>query len=158
LKLGLAAAKHVEKIPYQDNVIYSFATKRDDWPQFYVCIADAYAYGSSDLSRIEQIQSDSGSGPLFLKKIAAKAIPENTFLLLESNEPAISGYLHGANHSFQIDVNSVHPLPGELPDIPSSASSVLSVQTNATGLVRQPSASFVLEKQGSDPVANLNVE
>ncbi|PWT91621.1 MAG: hypothetical protein C5B54_04985, partial [Acidobacteria bacterium] len=76
LKLGLAAAKHIEKIPYQENVIYSFATKRDDWPQFYVCIADAYAYGSSDLSRIEQIQSDSGSGPLFLKKIAAKPIPE----------------------------------------------------------------------------------
>lgn len=158
LNLALAQSHHSTKTEFHDSLIYSFPTKRTDWPEFFVSVGDNYAYASSDSNRIQQILQGQNCGPKFLQQLTVEAIPETTFLFLRASKPQLSAQMYGTQHDYYLDAYSTTPITGKLPEMRDSDREVLHFVSNLPCIMNAPSTSFSLSANGTQPVSAITMQ
>ncbi len=155
LKLALASAKKTRKIEFAGGSIYGFPTKDSRYQEIFVYLGDDLAFASSDLDRIKQAGGAEGTGPKFLRKLGVDAIPQDTFLFAQSDNPSLSAIGYGTGHDYRLRMNGDATIVSHLPESKQSGQTVFQLQTNGTEIFNQPATSFSLESEGGDPISHL---
>lgn len=154
IQLALSNSRNVRKIPFEEESIFVVPTKFVDHPELFIHVDEPFAYASSSESRIRKVHTK-GKGPTFLTKLEVHAIPEDTFVFLQAKKPTFSTLIHGTKHVYHLNVSSDAKIPSHLPTWNNSNTAVIQLQTNATEILKQPAASFILYSINDQPASSL---
>ncbi len=155
LKLALASSKNARRTAFGEETIYAFDTKNPEYPEVFVFLNEDFAFAASDLDRIKKaIQKESG-GPLFLRKKSTEAIPEDTFLFVQCNQPQLFVLASGTSPVFRLTVSGDAKIASRLPELTPGKQDVLVVQTNGAEILQQPSATYSLQSVDGDPLSTI---
>jgi len=155
LKLALASTKNARRTDFRGETIYAFDTKNPEYPEVFVFLGEDFAFAASDLNRIKKSIQGESAGPLFLRERKVEAIPEDTFLFLQCNQPDISILASGASPAFHLVVSGEARIASRLPDLTSGQQHVLLLQTNGPEIFDQPSTSYSLQSVEGNPLTTI---
>lgn len=154
LQLALSTSKNIRKIPFDGETIYVVPSKFPDHTEFFIHVDELFAYASSDEARIRKVHSN-GKGPSFLAELEVQAIPEDTFLFLQTQKPSMTTLMFGGKQVYHLRTTSGPKIPSHLPELENIGTFVLQLQTNGTELLKQPSATYALRLINDLPASNL---
>lgn len=155
LKLALASSKNARKIDFGEDTIYGFDTKNPEYHEVFVFLNEDFAFAASDLDRIKKAIRNESGGPSFLRKKSVEAIPEDTFLFVQSNRPQLSAIASGTSPVFHLTASGDAKIASRLPELTQGEQDVLVVQTNGAEIFQQPSASYSLQSVDGDPLSTV---
>jgi hypothetical protein len=155
LNLGLSQARNIEKIDTDQKLFYKIRTKSPYFPFVIVSIQDNFAYASNSFERLKQAYSSEGSGPKFLAESPTEGISENTILFAQLANPNVRALFSGKAKHYAFTVSETPAVVGTPPDAQRPDNEVLRIQTNASGAVGQPSATYLLQSVSGKPVSAL---
>ena len=153
LNLALSSAKNVEKIDSGDKIFYRAKTKDVNFPSVTLYVQENLAYASNNFERLKDSYSKEEGGPDFLKASSVEGIPEDTVIFAQHQDPEIRALLFGSGKSYRIRVSDIPAVDAHAPEIESSSSDVIKIQTNGPGLVHQPAATYLLQTSNGAPVS-----
>ncbi len=154
LQLALSTSKSIRKIPFDGETIYVVPTKFPDYEEFFIHVDELFAYACSNEARIKKVHSN-GQTPSFLARLDVQAIPEDTFLFLQTQKPSITTLLYGGKQVYHLRTTSGFEISSHLPKLENKGTSVLQLQTNGTEVLKQPSATYALRLIDDQPASNL---
>lgn len=155
LRLAIASAKNTRTISFNGETIYAFPTKDATYPEVFVYLGDEFAFSSSNLERLKQSARAQGSGPSFLANLPLEAVPQDTFLFLETKNPQFSIRGYAESHRYHLRVEGASQISSHLPEYNENDQTIFRVQTNGTEIWNQPAASYSIEAVSGEPLSHL---
>ena len=155
LKLALASAKNTRSISFNGETIYAFPTKDASYPEVFVYLGDDFAFSSSNLERLKHAAAPPGTGPAFLVQLPVVAVPQDTFLFVETKQPQFSVRGFGGFQDYHLKATGQSRINSHLPNYRENDHTVFWFQTNGTEIWNQPATTFVMQSFDGQPGSHL---
>jgi hypothetical protein len=152
--IALASNRKLKKTRIGNDTVYALPSGHFDVGDLYIVIKSNFAYAATDPQRMEAALKGNSGGPDFLQDLPVTQIPEDTFVFVQTKQPALSAIIHGNNKRYSLETSSESLVRSCIPPVPAN-SALFQFQTNAPEIFNQPSASFALQSINGAPAARF---